>query len=142
MSYNAKDVKRMFEAFNDHKAVGNTLEVHRLTQHLTCAPRPRTPIPKLYGSAHFSEIGSPGLTPQISEMGDSTISVGLGGKQSPGGAYLSPNTKLSASGGSKLPGIEEQEDAPVPAPPESASGGNPQDGITAKPPVAPHEAVA
>eukprot|EP00933_Yihiella_yeosuensis_P002470 TRINITY_DN10417_c1_g1_i1.p1 TRINITY_DN10417_c1_g1~~TRINITY_DN10417_c1_g1_i1.p1 ORF type:complete len:1316 (-),score=234.34 TRINITY_DN10417_c1_g1_i1:112-4023(-) len=62
MRYSDQDVRRLFEAFGPaaRAAYGDppTLEVMRLTQHLTSAPRPSTPIGSLPGAAHISEVQS------------------------------------------------------------------------------------
>mmetsp|Transcript_16560 Transcript_16560/g.38255 ORF Transcript_16560/g.38255 Transcript_16560/m.38255 type:complete len:1088 (-) Transcript_16560:115-3378(-) len=62
MHYNPKDVKRVFDAFGDHNDV-QSMQVLRLTEHLTRAPRPHTPIGRLNnssygGNAHISEVNS------------------------------------------------------------------------------------
>mmetsp|Transcript_21306 Transcript_21306/g.38941 ORF Transcript_21306/g.38941 Transcript_21306/m.38941 type:complete len:1088 (-) Transcript_21306:25-3288(-) len=62
MHYSPKDVKRVFDAFGDHNDV-QSMQVLRLTEHLTRAPRPHTPIGRLNngtygGNAHISEVNS------------------------------------------------------------------------------------
>jgi len=59
MHYSNNDVRRLFDSFNVNGGGGPpSLEVLRLTQHLTSAPRPSTPISSLYGTAHISEVNS------------------------------------------------------------------------------------
>lgn len=59
MKYSGDDILRLFQAFGEHTSSGGqTMEILRLTQHLTSAPRPPTPITSLPGMAHISEVHS------------------------------------------------------------------------------------
>merc|ERR1740138_1749338 len=56
MKYSANDVRRVFNAFDSTSggmSGAPTLQVVKLTSHLSSAPRPQQPA--LYGSAQFSE---------------------------------------------------------------------------------------
>jgi Ca2+-binding EF-hand superfamily protein len=58
MHYNKVEIRRLFDAFDPTGSGSKSLEVHQLTQHLTSAPRPSTPIHHA-STAHFSEVSTP-----------------------------------------------------------------------------------
>jgi hypothetical protein len=84
MQYSDQDVRRVFDAFDASGNPSSTLEVMKLTAHLTSAPKPPAPMPALYGTAHFSEVNSQAGTPQRH-----TRSLDYGG--------LPPHTPMSYS---------------------------------------------
>eukprot|EP00403_Amphidinium_massartii_P029033 CAMPEP_0178404166 /NCGR_PEP_ID=MMETSP0689_2-20121128/17740_1 /TAXON_ID=160604 /ORGANISM="Amphidinium massartii, Strain CS-259" /LENGTH=1059 /DNA_ID=CAMNT_0020025135 /DNA_START=238 /DNA_END=3413 /DNA_ORIENTATION=- len=61
MHYSSRDMRRVFDAFGDHSD-SQSMQVLRLTEHLTRAPRPHTPIGRIsngfHGTAHISEVNS------------------------------------------------------------------------------------
>jgi len=59
MVYDTKDLRRMFNAFdNSGNGSATSIEILNLTEQLTGAARPSTPIQSVLGSAHFSEVNS------------------------------------------------------------------------------------
>jgi hypothetical protein len=90
MQYSSSDVRRVFDAFDGIGAGGPnaSIEVLKLTTHLTSAPKPPTPLPALYGTAHFSEVNSqtdyndrPSATP--SHFGSGQYTLGALSNQHP-----------------------------------------------------------
>jgi uncharacterized caspase-like protein len=137
MAYSSNDVRRVFDAFDmaGGGAGSPTLEVLKLTSHLTSAPRPQTPLPALYGTAHFSEVnsqtsGQPELptTPLHSPMFSHKQSPGVGHSRD---LQLSGEPSEPSLAPSEWPEILEHDNpnAPPPrAPPEEE-----EDGILAPP---------
>jgi Ca2+-binding EF-hand superfamily protein len=62
MHYSITDVQRVVDAFSVPELHGSssssTIGIMELSQHMTNAPRPTTPLPRAVGTAHFSELGS------------------------------------------------------------------------------------
>jgi hypothetical protein len=113
MSYNTSDVKRVFDAFD---STGGNLEVLKLTQNLTSAPKPPTPLPARYGTAHVSE-GSSDNRPNSSHA-DLMGYHGLPGGDVPG--YTSGKIPEPPQA---PPETTEQEEPPPKAPPEEEDDG-------------------
>jgi len=77
ITYGKSEVERIFGAFDitgGMSGESKSLEVLRLTAHLTGAPRPGTPVLPIPGSAHFSEVNS---QPEPGDVGVSSL-VGHG----------------------------------------------------------------
>jgi hypothetical protein len=129
MSYNPTDIKRVFDAFD---SPGGQLEVLRLTQHLTSAPKPPTPVPALYGTAHISEVGSTPNSSQSYPMG--LMGLHASGKipDPPHAPPEKPETTEQDEPAPKAPPEEEEEGVNAP---HEANGGNPNEA----PPQAPPE---
>jgi hypothetical protein len=149
MAYRTSDIRRVFDAFDGSGSGRPTIEVLKLTGHLTSTSKPPAPLPALYGSAQFHQNSSPMTTFQSS--GSSPLhpshplhpnnfgsSGGFGSSSGhPQPSIAPPETSEPAMDEPPPQSPPEEEDDGVLAPPEEGGSGPYKPGADA--PRAPEE---
>lgn len=137
MHYSIHDLQRVFDAFDTEGGgsgpSSSSLEVLKLTAHITSAPRPQTPVHAIYGTAHLSEVGSTVAMedhPSMSIHSPNTTSypaaLGYGGGYSGGSSSAAAPPPVAPAETKD----DDRPDGPVPqAPPEQDH----EDGTAAPP---------
>lgn len=129
MHYSNNDVRRIFDAFDSRGGAG--LEVLRLTQHLTSAPRPPTPIPTLYGTEVNSQAEGD-MAHSLAQSGYSSVAFHPGFSTMARPGTGDAEGRRTGNPGDLLPPT-------VPAPPEDEHGVPEWPHPRNQPPLAPPE---